>query len=718
MFIESRTRVVNKFNHLKQNNCNRKNDNNKTTNHVKNPVINLASPELPKNHENLLYLGPNFVPTSKRIPFMDIISTSECSALKLEYSNKTEIAQTLRKDVLKVLKTSKPPRDNLSRDQRLALKEIRSDNDIAIYPFDKGSGLVRISNIDANRKIIEQMGNVTVLTEDPTPAFAIKVRNTLCKLNKRKRFSKSEYELVYPSDAIPPRMYGSVKAHKPEKNYPMRNIVSTIGTPVHGLSQYLVKIIQPTLDKNEIRLKNADAFVQRAKNWDISQSEVQVSYDVVNLYPSVPVDEAIVIMVDTLRSDHSVKQRCKLTINEMKELIELCLSKCYFLWNDTFYEMKNSGPIGLSLMVVISESFLQCKEKQAMQDALTITPPLDLKSFYRYVDDSHARFPDFGQSDTFLEILNKQSDKVQYTIEREDENKSLNFIGLHVVNNLQGKYNFNIHRKDAITNIQIKPQSSHDPKILDGVFKGFVQRALSLCSEQYIASEIEFLVEVFIENGYDSARLRRIAAELQDSHDTVSTLTTNAESTQVDAPTPVVAEEDADESQQTITLPWIPQVSPKLRKVYKKAGYKVVFKSGMSLKRLLTSRNKSRLPPNSHPGVYKVKCDCTTQPYIGETKLRICTRTDQHKEYVAKKKHGQSGISNHAILNNCVPDWDNTETLKIEPKRFERKVREALEIQRWRCGPTSGGLNLDDGQYVTTKFWTPMFHYLRENQLG
>ena len=481
----------------------------------------------------------------------------------------------------------------------------------------------------------------------------------------------------------------------------------------------MVKIVQPTLDRNEVRLKNADEFVQRAKNWDISQSEVQVSYDVVNLYPSVPVDEAIAIMVDTLRSDHSIKQRCKLTINEIKELIELCLSKCYFLWNDVFYELQNSGPIGLSLMVVVSESFLQCKEKQAMQDALTAIPPLDLKSFYRYVDDSHARFPDFEQSDTFLEILNKQSDKVKYTIEREDEQKSLNFIGLQIINNLQGKYNFNIHRKDAITNVQIKPHSSHDPNILDGVFKGFVQRALTLCSQQYITSEIQFLIEVFIENGYEPVRLRKIAAELEDKHKaaSASVLSENSENTrQVDASGPVT-EENSD-TQQTITLPWIPGVSPKLRKCYKKAGYKVVFKSAANLKRLLTSRNKSRLPINSHPGVYKMKCDCTTQPYIGETKLRVCTRTDQHKDYVVKKKHGQSGIANHALLNNCVPDWDNTETLKVEPKKFERKVREALEIQRWRCGPANGGLNLDDGQYVTTKFWTPMFQYLRENQLS
>ena len=80
IFVESRNRVVSKFNYLKQNNLNRNYDNNKCTKHVKTPVINLTSTELPKHHESLLYLGPNFVPTSKRIHFMDIISTSECSA--------------------------------------------------------------------------------------------------------------------------------------------------------------------------------------------------------------------------------------------------------------------------------------------------------------------------------------------------------------------------------------------------------------------------------------------------------------------------------------------------------------------------------------------------------------------------------------------------------------------------------------------------------------
>ena len=108
---------------------------------------------------------------------------------------------------------------------------------------------------------------------------------------------------MYPSDAIPPRMYGMIKAHKPEKDYPMRLVVSTIGTANYGLSEYLVKITQNTLNKNPIRLKNSQAFVEEAKTWTIASDEVQVSYDVVNLYPSVPIKESIEVLIDQLNQD-------------------------------------------------------------------------------------------------------------------------------------------------------------------------------------------------------------------------------------------------------------------------------------------------------------------------------------------------------------------------------------------------------------------------------
>ena len=100
--------------------------------------------------------------------------------------------------------------------ERIALNEIKKDEHISIYPFDKGGGLVRINTDDAISKVREQISNSKIIKDDPTPAIARKVRKTLSELKKLRRFTTNEYEELYPSDPLPPRMYGTVKAHKPE----------------------------------------------------------------------------------------------------------------------------------------------------------------------------------------------------------------------------------------------------------------------------------------------------------------------------------------------------------------------------------------------------------------------------------------------------------------------------------------------------------------------
>lgn len=102
-------------------------------------------------------------------------------------------------------------------------------------------------------------------------------------------------------------MYGTVKAHKVEKGYPMRIVVSTIGTPPYGLSSYLVKFIQHILVKNETHLKNSTSFVNQAKSWNIATDEIHVLYDVVHLYPSVPLKEATVVILEIVNNDNDLK---------------------------------------------------------------------------------------------------------------------------------------------------------------------------------------------------------------------------------------------------------------------------------------------------------------------------------------------------------------------------------------------------------------------------
>ena len=491
---------------------------------------------------------------------------------------------------------------------------------------------------------------------------------------------------MYPSDAVPPRMYGMVKAHKPQKDYPMRAVVSTIGTPMYGTSKYLVNLLQPTLDKNDTRLRNSTSFVDKARTWNIDASEHQVSFDVTALYPSVPIKKAIDAIMDMLQADFdSVSSRTNLSLLDIKNLLELCLGTCYFMFDDHIYTIEDAGPIGLSLMVVIAEGYLQHIESNALRNAITNgCGPL---SYLRYVDDSHARFEIETQVDEFLLELNQQDPRIQYTVDRE-ENGCLPFLDVRVINNRQGKYEFDVYRKDAITNVQLKPHSSINPRIFNSVFKGFLVRANRICSEKYLEQELNFLVNVFAENGHNKSKLEEMVRSHLNPVDTI------------------IPRVKPDYSK-LVKIPWIPKIGPKLRKIYQRQGIKVIFTSTPNLSDILCN-HKCRLPKNSRPGVYKVPCKCRKAAYVGETKKRISTRVKEHAKDVFHGRWDSSGLAQHAKCCTEEFDYECTATLAVEENRYKRRTREALEIRRHETAPGMSCASNRDRGALKSESWNAL----------
>ena len=132
------------------------------------------------------------------------------------------------------------------------------------------------------------------------------------------------------------------------------------------------------------------------KLFDRKKDQVQVLYDIVNLYPSVQVDKAINILVDTLNNDREhLKEHTKLKLTDIHKLTELCLSKCYFLYENILHLFQGSGPIGISLMVVLSECYLQ-KTEQILEVLNYKIAPETIRCF---VDDSHTRFQERSRAD-------------------------------------------------------------------------------------------------------------------------------------------------------------------------------------------------------------------------------------------------------------------------------------------------------------------------------
>ena len=51
-------------------------------------------------------------------------------------------------------------------------------------------------------------------------------------------------------------------------------------------------------------------------------------------------------------------------------------------------------------------------------------------------------------------------------MEKEDQPRKLNFLDLTIINTGAGKYEFKIHQKNAITNVQIKPYLYVNPALV------------------------------------------------------------------------------------------------------------------------------------------------------------------------------------------------------------------------------------------------------------
>ena len=179
---------------------------------------------------------------------MDIVNATEICALSLEKENQIENAESLRQKISNVI--SKiihfKIRNNLTFEQRIALKKLSQSTENKVYSYGKCTAFLICNNKDAIRKIEEQVRKFVVSNTEPTSAPTSKIQKHLATLRKQQKFETRTYFQLYPSDPIPPRLYGVIKAHKPEKCYPMRPIVSTIGTPLYDISQYQAELIEPT----------------------------------------------------------------------------------------------------------------------------------------------------------------------------------------------------------------------------------------------------------------------------------------------------------------------------------------------------------------------------------------------------------------------------------------------------------------------------------------
>ena len=168
-----------------------------------------------------------------------------------------------------------------------AIKSRRSNNDILIIKPDKGYIVAILDNtdylakmetilFDSNRFIC--LGSVE--ENDDTAKPEIKWQRRLLNLKKDGQFISLVYKNILPTDSQRPRMYELPKVHK--ASFPLRSILSIIGSSQHELAKSLCTILQPVRNRYSVRcIKESFTFAKTIQNLTIdSDKTFMCSFDI------------------------------------------------------------------------------------------------------------------------------------------------------------------------------------------------------------------------------------------------------------------------------------------------------------------------------------------------------------------------------------------------------------------------------------------------------
>ena len=149
-----------------------------------------------------------------------------------------------------------------------------------------------------------------------------------------------------------------------------------------------------------------------------------------------------------------------------------CLSSSNFIYNERHHTTNDSGPIGLSLMVTVSQIWMIHTMDEAIKQAKSrgcVIP----RNIFIYMDDCFCTVADpplrpglrsrstprRNPAEEFNDCLNSVHPRVQFTRE-EEEDKSIAFLDALVTRHDDGSLTIQVLRNISInTNISIKPHS-------------------------------------------------------------------------------------------------------------------------------------------------------------------------------------------------------------------------------------------------------------------
>ena len=238
-------------------------------------------------------------------------------------------------------------------------------------PFDKGVGFCVMKKETYEKKLkdlsqAEQFSERKNLTDSVIMKIEKDINKELLSMKKKDEISESMYNRLRSTGAQPARLYGLAKVHK--QGTPLRPVLSLPGSSYDNLNKTLAKYF------DEIEGANIKANTQMAREilekTELDSDESIISLDVKSLYTNVPLKEAVEIALRRLNEQVNPPET---SLETIKKLLNLAVSKVHFKCNGLWYVQKDGLSMGAFLAVILANLWLKDYEPALKKEVPKLT---------------------------------------------------------------------------------------------------------------------------------------------------------------------------------------------------------------------------------------------------------------------------------------------------------------------------------------------------------